>query len=189
MRASRLHRSGPCNWSLATSWGRRETPPERSSRSVNRGHKGKKKRRHAPVLRSRTLDGSRRSGRSPVLAELLSLRAGAAESAGAAQPDLRREFRGSAGRGGRRGQRGFGGRLDNVSKSHPSTSPISKICVMLGWPSCATARASRRKRARRSGSARSSSGRSLIATLRSSRESLARCTSPMPPWPSLPSRV
>src|SRR5262245_43088849 len=57
---------------------------------------------------------------------------------------------------------------------------------MLGWDSAATARASRSKRARRSGSAAKRSGRTLIATSRFRRASRARYTSPMPPAPSEP---
>src|SRR6185369_3144814 len=55
---------------------------------------------------------------------------------------------------------------------------------MFGWLSAATALASRSKRASASGCAANSSGRTLTATSRSSFESRARYTSPMPPAPS-----
>src|SRR4029450_10856017 len=52
---------------------------------------------------------------------------------------------------------------------------------MLGWLRAAAARASCSKRRRRSGSALNASGRTLMATSRSSRGSRARYTSPIPP--------
>src|SRR5436190_4840488 len=55
---------------------------------------------------------------------------------------------------------------------------------MLGWLSAEAARASLSKRFRRSLSEDSSSGRTLIATSRPSRGSLALQTSPIPPDPS-----
>src|SRR6188472_925839 len=57
---------------------------------------------------------------------------------------------------------------------------------MFGCCSCASSCASRSKRARRSLSATKAAGRSLIATSRFRRESVARQTSPIPPSPSLP---
>ena len=54
---------------------------------------------------------------------------------------------------------------------------------MWGWFSAATALASCSKRRRRSGSAATSSGRTLIATSRPRRGSRARYTAPMPPAP------
>jgi hypothetical protein len=55
---------------------------------------------------------------------------------------------------------------------------------MLGWFSEARTRASRSKRARRSGSCAKPSGRTLSATARPSLVSVARHTSPIPPAPS-----
>src|SRR5271163_5082289 len=55
---------------------------------------------------------------------------------------------------------------------------------MFGWFSEARTLASRSKRASRSGSRASASGKTLIATARSSFTSRARYTSPMPPAPS-----
>src|SRR5436190_408428 len=54
---------------------------------------------------------------------------------------------------------------------------------MCGWFSAATARASRSNRSRKVGSPATVAGRILIATVRSSRVSRARYTSPMPPAP------
>ena len=61
------------------------------------------------------------------------------------------------------------------------TSYRVQIC---GCVSCEIARASRSNRSRNCGSAASVSGRTLIATVRSSRVSRALYTSPMPPAPS-----
>src|SRR5215203_2823327 len=58
--------------------------------------------------------------------------------------------------------------------------------AMLGWLSCATVRASRRKRSFHSSSLASASGRILMATCRNSFVSSARQTSPIPPEPSRP---
>src|SRR5262245_26737589 len=55
---------------------------------------------------------------------------------------------------------------------------------MLGWLRADAARASFSNRFKRAGSAETSPGRTLIATSRESRESLARQTSPIPPAPS-----
>src|SRR4029078_2277804 len=55
---------------------------------------------------------------------------------------------------------------------------------MLGWLSAEAARASRWKRSSVFGDAVIPSGRTLIATTRSRRVSLARYTSPIPPTPS-----
>src|SRR6185312_4693419 len=55
---------------------------------------------------------------------------------------------------------------------------------MLGWFNAAAARASCSKRRKRSGSDVRDSGRTLIATSRSSLVSYARYTSPIPPAPS-----
>ena len=56
--------------------------------------------------------------------------------------------------------------------------PTSKTVRMFGWLSAATARASRSKRASRSGSHATDAGSTLIATSRRSRGSRARYTSP-----------
>src|SRR5579864_4012358 len=58
------------------------------------------------------------------------------------------------------------------------------IAAMLGWLSDASVRASRRKRASRSGSRANSRGKVLMATSRPSLLSCARYTSPMPPEPN-----
>ncbi len=55
------------------------------------------------------------------------------------------------------------------------------IWAMFGWFSDASTLASRSKRARRSASAAKASGKTLMATSRSSVVSRARYTSPMPP--------
>src|SRR6516165_664761 len=55
---------------------------------------------------------------------------------------------------------------------------------ILGWLSAEAARASRWNRSRVCGDAVKASGRTLMATPRSRRVSLARYTSPMPPAPS-----
>src|SRR5687767_15256723 len=64
----------------------------------------------------------------------------------------------------------------------PST-PTSWIATILGCESAPTVRASRSNRARRSGSALTSAGRTFTATFRPSRESVAAYTSPIPPVP------
>ena len=61
--------------------------------------------------------------------------------------------------------------------------PKSWIARMFGCESAATAFASRSKRASMSGFAATVSGRTLTATSRSSFESFARYTSPIPPAP------
>src|SRR6266540_4346255 len=66
----------------------------------------------------------------------------------------------------------------------PSCVPKSKIERMLGCESAATAFASRSNRASVSGSAATDSGRTLIATSRSSFLYRARYTSPIAPAPS-----
>ena len=66
----------------------------------------------------------------------------------------------------------------------PPDSSIEKIVTMFGWLSDASERASRSKRASRSASPATASGRTLIATSRPSFGSLARYTSPIPPAPS-----
>ncbi len=66
-----------------------------------------------------------------------------------------------------------------------SARPTSKIVTMLGWLSAEAERASSAKRARPSGLPRSSFGSTFSATLRPSRVSSARYTSPIPPAPSL----
>ena len=70
-----------------------------------------------------------------------------------------------------------------VRKWTPSDSSTEKMVTMCGWLSAAMARASRWKRARRSGSRATSGGRTLSATSRPSLVSVARYTSPMPPAP------
>src|SRR6185436_6834237 len=55
---------------------------------------------------------------------------------------------------------------------------------ILGWLSAEAARASRWKRSRVCGEAVTPSGRTLTATTRSRRVSVARYTSPIPPAPS-----
>ena len=85
------------------------------------------------------------------------------------------------------------------ARSSPSTSSMAMRCTadpsaraavshsyrwaMLGWLSCARSFASRSKRARRVSSAAKAGGSTLRATSRSSRRSVARKTSPMPPRP------
>src|ERR1700693_990340 len=54
---------------------------------------------------------------------------------------------------------------------------------MWGWESCEIVFASRSNRCRTSGEDDRCDGRTLIATVRSSRVSLARYTSPIPPTP------
>ena len=61
--------------------------------------------------------------------------------------------------------------------------PRSWTAVMLGWLSRPAARASCSKRFRRSASLEKAGGRTLIATSRPRRGSLARYTSPIPPAP------
>ena len=68
-------------------------------------------------------------------------------------------------------------------KERPDACPTSWIVTMLGWFNEDAARASREKRARRTGSAENRSGRNLIATSRWRSWSRARNTSPMPPAP------
>jgi len=65
----------------------------------------------------------------------------------------------------------------------PASSPKSWRATMFEWLKAATARASRSKRFRRSGSRAKASGRTLTATSRPRRVSRARKTSPMPPAP------
>ena len=55
--------------------------------------------------------------------------------------------------------------------------------AMLEWLREASSFASRSKRARRSASPATSAGSTLIATSRPSVVSVARYTSPIPPWP------
>jgi hypothetical protein len=62
--------------------------------------------------------------------------------------------------------------------------PTSKMVQMLGWFSAEAARASRLKRSRVCADTLAPPGKTLMATTRSSRVSLARYTSPMPPAPS-----
>src|SRR5919108_1690882 len=69
----------------------------------------------------------------------------------------------------------------------PSSSPASITVTTWGWLSCATARASRRKRSSWSGSVEMSRCMSLIATWRSSVGSKARYTLDIPPEPILSS--
>ncbi len=64
-----------------------------------------------------------------------------------------------------------------------STDPMSKTVRMFGCDSPDADRASRSNRVRRSGSAASSAGSTLIATSRLRRSSRARYTSPIPPAP------
>src|SRR5215204_1863979 len=69
----------------------------------------------------------------------------------------------------------------------PSSSPASITVTTWGWLSCATARASRRKRSSWSGSVEMSRCMSLIATQRSSVGSNARYTLDIPPDPTFSS--
>ena len=64
-----------------------------------------------------------------------------------------------------------------------STSAMSWMTAMCGCSSAEAARASCTNRARRTGSATSAAGSTLMATSRSRRASRARYTSPIPPTP------
>src|SRR5262245_25728331 len=65
----------------------------------------------------------------------------------------------------------------------PSDFSTPWICATLGWFNAARTSASRWKRARRSGSAATICGRTLMATWRLRFVSVARYTSPIPPTP------
>src|SRR6266852_219132 len=65
----------------------------------------------------------------------------------------------------------------------PFCWPTSYSAQMFGWLRLEIARASRSKRSRSCGLLERCSGRTLTATMRSSRVSLARYTSPIPPAP------
>jgi hypothetical protein len=67
-----------------------------------------------------------------------------------------------------------GAAVGRGQRSESMSSPMSKMERMLGWLSAAAARASWAKRCRRSRSAENDAGSTLMATVRSRRESCAR---------------